>query len=505
VEAVQLAPLLLFQITPFREERPPFVGPRTRGLGKEIFVKKLGESMKTHQKATCVALAASLTFIVMAGLVPAASADDTVVIPDGTVLTGLIDYANRNVLIPAGSTTYMQGTVCIKALQWSTQGAMLPAPGGDAPDLQIVATQSITVTGSILGRDGTNAAPTTGLIGQRGGDGSTIRLAAPTIHLGEQAQLVPGNGGNGSNLDIANMGPSDAARAGDGGDGGFVFLLGSLPTVPALYGPARLMGSHGGLGGGIVAHRLVDPDQLLAGISGHGGGLVTNDQSTGFFRPSNPLLPYAANLFSNISKKLDRQCDDGGGGGSLNLGSVLKVLQPSGPCDGVKGGSMDASGLSGHAVNSGTNGSPGLFLGGAGGAGDNGESGGDGGTATGQSGTDGCILYGCGGDGGDATANGGSGSAGGNGGNGGDSTLGVGGDGGSGGSGGSGGNAGRATPGVPGASWPLCPFHGIPGVPGSTSAIPGRGAAGGTGGHGGHGLEANGSTGSNGSAGRPGA
>src|ERR1051326_2054980 len=179
-------------------ERPGSGGGRATGAWNP-------NGNRTHMKtskANCVALAASLTFIVMAGLVPSANADNTtVMLADGTVLTNAVDFAGKNVVVPAGTTSFYATNLCLTALTWNVGGTLAALVSNNAaPNLQLPADQAISVTGGILGHDGATNGWANGLTGAAGGAGSSLVLAAPSITVGDNARLVAGNGGAGQSL-----------------------------------------------------------------------------------------------------------------------------------------------------------------------------------------------------------------------------------------------------------------------------------------------------------------
>ena len=338
------------------------------------------------------------------------------------VPTGAVVHAESDLRLEATDTIAIEGELRAIDVEWGSAAT-------DAPKLELVAGNRITVLGTVRGGRGLSHAgqpPALHLLAE-GGRGSDVLLHAPDVLV--VGLVRSGDGGQGGG-------------GGKGGAGGSIVHHGEIlsshgvgeAVFEVLGHTVTWMGGTGGSGG------LPVPD--LAPIPGSGGR-------------GGDVHWYPHPLADTFDDPVDLpQCLDGtpgrGGGAAVGGegGQGVEGLPgtPSNPNGGPGGAGEDGGTVTGK---NGKPGNPGGDCCSPPGVGGKGGRGGDGGNATGGKG-------GKGGKGGDALP-GGTGGNGGKGGRGGSAIAGDGGDGGRGGkgltpgSGGEGGDPGSATPGAPGS------------------------------------------------------
>jgi len=433
------------------------------------------------------------------GQVSSFEQDADVFVPvDGQVLAGVVTAANFHV--PEGVTVFAGGDLVLRvdgvvqiegAIQALDASAEAVGEARDASDITIEAGERLTVLGAILGGRGRSfddpLAPSA--IGQVGGAGSDIRLAAPDIRaFGFVAGGLGGEGGGGAS----------------GGRGGYIYFTGDLLTDHGLDElqlalAGKTGGYHGGHGG--EGGKGVPDSAFKDGGNGGRGGDVTWFATVAELNAA-PFPGEAAAVQLQLPE-LGVSGHGGENGGSVGGGYLSKGVDPIECTDGPDGSNADPA--TGGDGADGANGAPGTM--GSPNGGDGGD-GSNGGTVAAQNAGHGLDGRDCcdppqgpgnGGDGGDGGIGGSA-----TGGNGGDGGLGGSGymQSGAGGQGGDGGDAGGATAGRggnAGAGGDGTPTPGAAGTRGqkgtAAAGDPGDGGGGGAGSPGG-GSGADGGTGS---------
>lgn len=252
----------------------------------------------------------------------------------GTVIGGRVDL--ESLWIAPGSVVWVESNLDLRVSEVVRIEGLLvafdAAPLGllDAPNIRIASTLAIDVIGEVRGGRGLDAAS------GRGGNGSSINLAAPLVLI--DGEVRSGDGGRGG-------------AGACGGDGGDATVDGYFNVRVSDERRFTLRGGQGGDGG------------FPGGDSGWGGAAivqVTESVASAYAENSNSISQALSDVATSAPGSTALNCPAGGSGGDGgNGGRHLGAPGAAGAAGAVTVGSPGTPGLGGDGSPSGAAGAPG--------------------------------------------------------------------------------------------------------------------------------------------------